>query len=256
MNKIFYFTGTGNSLYIAKRIQEKIGGELISIPKALKENRFEFSGEKIGFVFPCYSFTAPDNIKEFISKANIKGDYFFSVMTYGNISAGGAEAFAEFCKTNDINLDYSNDILMVDNYLPIYDIDDQMKKLESKKIEENLEKILEDISSDNKKILKKGFIPKLASKNIYKISDKLHKNITSKFQIEESCTSCNICVKVCPNDNIKLVDGKPVFGDNCIVCLACTNNCPTNSIRMTNEKSRTRFRNENITVKEIIDSNN
>jgi NAD-dependent dihydropyrimidine dehydrogenase PreA subunit len=60
---------------------------------------------------------------------------------------------------------------------------------------------------------------------------------------------------VCPVNNIK-VDKKPLFMNNCQRCLACTNNCPHNSIRVNNEKSKTRFINQNVTLKEIINANN
>ena len=64
-----------------------------------------------------------------------------------------------------------------------------------------------------------------------------------------------MCEKVCPIDNIK-VDKKPVFKRNCQQCLACINHCPQNAIRLKSEKSKARFINKNITLREIIDSNN
>lgn len=51
--KILYFTATGNNLYIAKRL----GGELYSIPKLIKEGKYEFEDEKIGIVFPAYGWS-------------------------------------------------------------------------------------------------------------------------------------------------------------------------------------------------------
>lgn len=58
--KIFYFTGTGNSLYIAK----KFGGELYSIPQVLKGNEYVFEDEKIGIIFPTYGFSVPTIVKK------------------------------------------------------------------------------------------------------------------------------------------------------------------------------------------------
>lgn len=256
MNKIFYFTSTGNSLYVAKEIQKRIGGEVISIPKALKEGRLEFIGDKIGIVYPCYELRAPNIVREFIEKANIKGRYNFSVMTYGNISLGGVEVFRKFCKKNGININYGNELLMVDNYLPIYDIDKQMDKLDEKRIPENLNKIIDDIDREVKFIRKSRLLSQFASSQVYKFFKESHRKMPQKFRVEESCTKCEVCIKVCPVSNIKIVEGKLEFSDRCIACFACTHNCPTNSIRMSNEKSKTRFRNENIKLKEIIDSNN
>lgn len=62
--KTFYFTGTGNSLYIAK----KVGGDLFSIPQVLKGNQYVFKDEKIGIIFPTYGLSVPNIVKEFIEK--------------------------------------------------------------------------------------------------------------------------------------------------------------------------------------------
>jgi Protein involved in ribonucleotide reduction len=60
--KVFYFTATGNSLYVAKRI----GGKLYSIPQMIKEHKYEFEDDAIGFVFPCYVFGLPRLVRDFV----------------------------------------------------------------------------------------------------------------------------------------------------------------------------------------------
>lgn len=45
--KIFYFTGTGNSFAVSKRLS----GELVSIPQVMKERDFVFKDEAIGIIF-------------------------------------------------------------------------------------------------------------------------------------------------------------------------------------------------------------
>ena len=47
---IFYFTGTGNSLYVAKQLD----AERISIPQALKQENMTFEAPAIGVVCPVY----------------------------------------------------------------------------------------------------------------------------------------------------------------------------------------------------------
>jgi ferredoxin len=256
MNKIFYFTSTGNSLYVAKEIQKRIGGEIISIPKALKEGRLEFSGDNIGIIYPCYELYAPSIVREFIEKSNIKGKYIFSIMSYGNMPLGGVEIFRRFCKQNGLNINYGNELSMVNNYLPMFDIDQQLDELDEKKIPENLNKIIDEVYREVEFIKESGLVAKFASSHAYKFFEGSRGKTPNKFKIEESCTKCEVCVKVCPVSNIKMVEGKLEFSDRCIACFACTHNCPTNSIRFSSEKSKTRFRNENIDLKEIIDSNN
>ncbi len=83
--KVLYFTGTGNSLYVAKRL----GGTCCSIPQLLHAGLRTLSDEAIGFVFPCYGFGVPKIVAEFVRQSRFRSDYFFAVMTYGNRAASG-----------------------------------------------------------------------------------------------------------------------------------------------------------------------
>jgi len=64
---VFYFTYTGNSLYVAKRI----GGTLLSIPQIMRGDSFTFKDDADGLVFPCYGFGMPHIIKRFLEKAKL-----------------------------------------------------------------------------------------------------------------------------------------------------------------------------------------
>jgi len=249
--KILYFTGTGNCLYVAKRI----GGELYSISKLLKEKIKVVEDDKIGIIFPCYCLCAPKIIEKFIRQISIKSNYIFVIMTYGNFSGAGVNYFVKLAKKFKIDIDYSNELLMIDNYLPMFDIGQQIADEKNKKIEENLEKIITDISLSKRCLLKSGIGRTLATF----IASMLYNIILGKrqknFIIEDTCIQCKTCEMVSPVDNIK-VGTKPVYGDNCEFCLACINLCPTNSIKLKNEKSSLRFRNQNVSVNDIIAANN
>lgn len=249
--KTFYFTSTGNNLYIAK----KCGGQLFSIPKLLKEGNCEFEDDKIGIIFPCYFLGTPRIVKEFIKKATLKSEYIFAIMSYGNISAGGINQFLKIAEKYNIKVSYINEILMIDNYLPLFDIEKQIRNSPNKNIDKNLAVIVSDIHSERIYIKRKNLLCSIStffSQWYYTISIR---KADRRFFVEDSCNSCTICEKVCPVDNIK-VSGKPEFLNHCEECLACTHHCPQNSIRITNEKSRARFINKNVSLKEIIASNN
>ncbi|HIW17731.1 MAG TPA: EFR1 family ferrodoxin [Candidatus Faecalicoccus intestinipullorum] len=85
--KIFYFTGTGNSLAVAKRLS----GELVSIPQVMKERDFVFKDEAIGIIFPLYCLNPPKMVREFLSKAKFNTDYLFAVATYGNLAGASMQ---------------------------------------------------------------------------------------------------------------------------------------------------------------------
>ncbi|WP_075367573.1 EFR1 family ferrodoxin, partial [Desulfosporosinus metallidurans] len=249
--KVFYFTATGNCLDVAKRF----GGELYSIPKVLKGNQLHFEDERIGLVFPCYGFAAPNIVREFIEKITLKSPYIFVIMTYGNKLAGGANWFVRFAKENNIHIQYADGLLMIDNYLPIFNIDKQ--KMKKKNIEENLSRLLNDVNQEKRYIRSETFSDSMWTKVIqyfYKINPNF--NTDKDFSVGNECNHCGTCVKVCPRDNIKLDEFKPVYGGNCEFCLACINLCPQKAIRLKKESNpNARFRNENVTLKEIIKSN-
>lgn len=47
------------------------------------------------------------------------------------------------------------------------------------------------------------------------------------FKVDmEKCVNCGLCVKNCPEENVKIVDGKFVFGGDCACCVRCSFNCP------------------------------
>ncbi|WP_432666673.1 EFR1 family ferrodoxin [Wukongibacter baidiensis] len=249
--KIFYFTSTGNSLYVAK----KLGGELYSIPKVLKEKNLSFEDEKIGIVFPCYFAGTPRIVKEFLKKVELNSDYIFAIMTYGSSGAAGISHFQKTAEKEGIEISYGSELLMIDNYLPFFDIAKQLEKEESKNIDEHLESLIKDINMSKKFILKKNVLEKTLTTTAQFIYSKKTGKNDKKFLVEDSCTSCKICEKVCPVNNIS-VNTKPEFNHNCDECLACVNLCPTKAIKIKRERGTARFKNIHVDLKEIIEANN
>lgn len=263
--KILYFTGTGNSLYVAK----SIGGELCSIPKMVKEGTLDFTDEKIGIVFPIYAWSVPPYVVDFLKKATINCEYLFAIMTYGIYSGGAANHLLNVAKEVDLDFSYINRIKMVDNYLPTFDMEKQIENEPKKEIEKHLETIKSDILDSKKWRLKDPFLKKLGTNLMLKRAKKnpnketlmgyaIGNGIKNFVTIEDSCTRCGTCSRVCPTNNIRIdkKSGKIVLGNKCITCMACIHHCPTNSIRLKGERSKVRFRNSNVSLSEIIESNN
>lgn len=250
--KIFYFTGTGNSLYIAKRI----GGELHSIPQMIREGKYEFEDEAIGFVFPCHGFGMARLVSDFITKSKFKADYFFSIMTYGGHPSSGLHHMELIGGKVGIQFNYTNEILMVDNYLPNFMMEDEINKKNPDEIEERVNQIVEDIAARKNKLIRKGITSDILSKYGRRLADKLSYNFGYKnFNVNDSCTGCKVCEKVCPVKNIR-VSPIPEFSHECEMCLACIHHCPQNAIHLKSEKSKARFINQNVKLIEIISANN
>jgi ferredoxin len=251
--KILYLTGTGNSLYIAKRL----GGELISIPKAVKSNNYSFSDEKIGLVFPVYWTAVPLYVEEFLRTVKLESGYIFAILTYGFLDGGAGGHLVKIAAESGFSFAYINSIKMVDNYLPTFNMQKQIKNEHKKQIERNVEGIISDIKTGKNRLPADSFFDKMLFGMMHKSGqDAIGSGVAKNFRIEESCVKCGICALVCPTDNIQAEKSKPQFGTRCMSCMACTQNCPQNAIRLKNERNKARFRNSHVNLKEITESNN
>lgn len=254
---IFYFTATGNSLAVAK----KIGGELISIPQAIKAGKYEYNDDAIGFVFPTYYCYPPKIVRGFLEKAKLRADYFFAVATYGNSMGKGGDGsemieFGKLAKTNGYNFQYLNSILMVDNYIDIFEIGQEIEKLPSKGIDHRLSVIISHIAERKHFVKDPGLMGKLTTALCKGLVKKQDMGLTAQaFEVNSQCIGCKVCAKVCPAENISIESGKPQFGKNCLACYACLHNCTKNAIHKQNEKSEKRWRHPDVSLNEIIDSN-
>ena len=112
---VFYFTATGNSLFVAKSLADAP----LSIPQELKKGNLTYEADEIGFVFPDYAAAAPLIVREFLKKAQLKAQYMFSVITFGNASVNVAEWWDNYAKEHGVSFNYIKPIMMVDNYLPV-----------------------------------------------------------------------------------------------------------------------------------------
>lgn len=251
---IFYFTGTGNSLYAAKELDENI----ISIPRIIKEEKLEFSADSIGIVCPVYGHEMPGMVKEFIRKASFETDYLFVVLTYGAYHGGAAEIADLFLRNAGKRADYITTIEMVDNFLPVFDMKEQVAM--DKQVEKHLEKIRADLQAKKREIQKAS----LTEKTVHKMYRKMVKNepetVWAAFRVTDECVGCGICTRVCPAGCIHLENQYAVHEpDGCQACYAYVHACPKMAVQFTlsrPEKNPTaRYRNEHVTLCELVQSN-
>ena len=146
---------------------------------------------------------------------------------------------------------------MIDNFLPFFDINQQINSIKDKNIENRLNLIVNEVKEGIKKQENCNKFNKLMSLGGNIIINRILRFIPKLFHISDDCIGCGICKNVCPVSNIiQEKSNKPQYLNKCVGCLSCIHNCPKNAINMKFQKSRKRFRNEGTTVKEIIDSNN
>jgi NAD-dependent dihydropyrimidine dehydrogenase PreA subunit/flavodoxin len=235
---VFYFSGTGNSLYIAERIAKEEHTSIVSIAGALRRDERTFTigdEEKIGFVFPTYFFGIPTIVSEFISKLRLTGNprpYIYLVLTCGDQAGNADVMFARKLKKKGYSLSASFAVPMVDNYILLYKVaplDKQRKRLDA--ADEVLDGICRGIgaSLDGDLIECRGAFPALVTFFLYPFYG--YGRRTAKFHVTANCTACGLCERICPGSAISMADGKPRWGKTrCVHCLGCINRCPTRAI--------------------------
>ena len=83
----------------------------------------------------------------------------------------------------------------------------------------------------------------------------LKKDTALSYTVNDDCIHCGICAKVCPANNITVTEEGVRFSDHCEACYACLHNCPQHAIHLPLEAGTRQFRNEHVTVADIIKSN-
>lgn len=116
----------------------------------MKGTELDFSAEQIGIVAPIYGHEVPSMVKEFLQKATFHTDYFYMVLTYGNRHGGAAELARQLCEGCGIQPKYINVLMMVDNWLPSFDMEEQIRL--DKRVDEHLAEIVTDIQNHRERI--------------------------------------------------------------------------------------------------------
>jgi len=224
---VFYFTATGNSLFVARQFSDSP----ISIPQELKKKDLTYEADEIGIVCPDYAGAIPKIVREFVQKASFKAPYMFSVITFGNACVNVAEYWDEFCQGQGVKMNYVRPILMVDNYLPVFDMNQQIAI--DKHTDENLATILEEVGAHKDFIApaEMGFF----NKDMLKGMQDQHFSMTAERLLqlrEDRCVQCMTCERVCPHKNFRLGADGLEFSGNCEYCLACVHACPQKALTL------------------------
>ena len=249
---IFYFTATGNSLYAAKELD----GDHYSIAQEIHGD-MKYSADSIGIVCPVFGHEMPPIVKEFIESAEFDTDYLYLILTYGNRHGGASELADEYTKSVGKQFDYINVLLMVDNFLPGFDMEQQVKL--DKHIPEQLEAIRSDIAQRKHLISEVTEADREAHRGFVERNAKLPANaFKNLYHITDDCIRCGICTKVCPMGCFSVKDQHATWdNDRCITCMACVHACPEMAIQlgMPEPNPKARYRNPNIRLPEIVKAN-
>jgi ferredoxin len=254
---IFYFTGTGNCLKVARDLAAELGdAEVISIAKAINKE-IDLLTERIGIVYPVYMFGMPLIVKEFIGKLKSgKDKYIFAVATYGGMAGSALGQTARQLTSQGMQLSAGFSVKMPGNYTPLYEaipLEKQNKLFAEER--QRIKAIAETVKEKRQVKIENGpFLLNLFfSGLLYNLFSPKIPLMDRDFWADEKCTSCGTCAKVCPVNNIEIINGRPVWLHKCQQCMACLHWCPVEAIQYGKKTSgRRRYRHPEVKVEDMF----
>ncbi len=233
---IYYFTGTGNSLYIAREIARHLPGETTLVPIPALTNR---GGEmrappgRVGFAFPVYAGGPPLMVADFAGRIDLSAaERTFAVVTMGSAGDAAYWRLKEILEDRGYTLDAAYTVAMPNNYILLSDVYPEVQ--EQKVIaagKKEAEMIAADIAAENRTFTKGPRALNFATGLLYPFFAREARRHAKKFYADDKCNGCGTCEEVCPTKNISGAGMRPVWGSNCEACMACIHFCPRNAIQ-------------------------
>lgn len=253
---VYYFTGTGNSLKIARDIAEKLDGAEL-VPIARTGNSVQVTSESTGIVFPVYMFGLPLIVKDFIQKLDLpEPTYVFGVATHGGCPGAALVQMDKLLKKKGSRLSAGFTVRMPGNYIPLYGAIPVEKQVELfSRSEKTVERIVRTVRNREPARIEKSFflVNILLSGIVYPLGSARIPVMDKKYWADDKCNSCGLCEKICPVNNIRLENGIPVWMHHCQQCVACLQWCPQEAIQYGKSTvGRKRYRHPDIKASDII----
>lgn len=238
---ILYFSGTGNSRYVARKIAQELNDELISLNQLIKEEKTdELTSTDKPFIFVCptYAWRLPIVVTDFIKNTKFSGsNKVYFIMTCGEDTGKSIKYIQKLCKYKNWQLKGMAEIKMPENYIALFPVPDkETSKQIIKEADKQIDKIISDINAENEfeTITPSGLGGTIKSGITNVAFYKMFVNAKG-FHYTDKCIGCGKCVELCPLNNINLKDKKPVWKNNCTHCMACICGCPTEAIEYKNK---------------------
>ncbi len=243
---ILYFTGTGNSRYIAEILVEKLQDSLTDAARCIKAGEQPvFASEKpYVVVSPVYAWQLPRVLAEWLRRCRFTGnDRIYFVLTCGDSIGAAGDHLEALCTALGLVYRGTAAVVMPENYLVMFtptapEEDAGIFAHATAQTEQLAAQIQSDTMFDTLKITSVG---RLCSGIVNRCFYTFYIG-AKKFRADDRCISCGKCVESCMLNNIVLRDGKPVWGKACTHCMACICRCPTKAIEYGRQtKGRRRY---------------
>ena len=242
---ILYFSGTGNTMYVAKIIGEELNKLGVETELHSTEENFAICANTYDLLilgcpkyYECPTLDFIKYIKKYLP-VSAKAIPTLMFITQAGPLATDSESITQLLARKNHRLVVSKSFAFSNNMM----IFSFFKATGDAKIKENIAQIRSEAAS-----LLRGFLNGDinnesigAFKSFFEwlvavIFTKLMPVFGMKYSVSDACTGCGLCAKKCPKGNITMLEKRPHFGRKCIFCMRCINGCPANAILYNKKK--------------------
>ena len=238
---IFFFSGTGNSKYAARRIADALGDTLLSLNDSIRagDTTPVDTGERLVIVTPTYAWRIPRIVRDWLLRTELRGaKQVWFVMTCGS-ELGNADRYNRaLCRAKGLGCMGTAQLVMPENYIAMFGVPqaEEARKIVAR-AEPDLDRAIAAIRAGlpfapTRSNLYDRFMSGPVNPIFYSLCVK-----ANAFTVSDACTGCGQCARRCPTGSIALRGGKPVWGKACTHCMACICYCPAEAIEY-GKKSR------------------
>lgn len=231
---VLYFTGTGNSWYVAKRIADALDEPLFSINDRLKagDTAPTATSRRLIVVTPTYAWRLPRVVRDWLLQTEFpEAEQVWFAMTCGDDIGNAARYNRQLAETKHLRYMGTAQIIMPENYIAMFNAPqaEEARQIVAR-AEPDVDRAIRCIESRQEFPSPRGNLRDRCMSGpvnpvFYAVFVK-----DDLFRVSDACTGCGQCVKRCPLNNITPQNGRPVWGGRCTHCMACICYCPVEAI--------------------------
>lgn len=231
---ILYFSGTGNSEYVARRLAHATGDEIRNLFPAIRSGKSAplCSEKPWVLVVPTYAWRIPRVVESLLMRTELSGSReLYTVMTCGDGIGNAGKSLRALCERKGLRDRGVMEVVMPENYIALFQTPSREEALA---IIDRAEGVIDRAAAlinrgeafpDRPVSLAGRVSSGVVNQAFYPLF--VH---ARKFRVSDACISCGTCAAVCPLGNVLIANGKPVWGKSCTHCMACICRCPAKAI--------------------------